>query len=306
MLIADPWDTQAIDAIPRAADVLIVGTGLTACDVMASLRARGQVGRLTAISRHGLLPRPRTTAPVEPDGDFATDPARSARALLRRARATIAAGAAAGRPWENVIDALRRQGREVWGALPAAERRRFLRHLRAFWDAHRFQSAPQIAELVAGELAGGRLEVLAGSLREVAAQEDALIARLRPRAAPDDTIERRVGAVVACVGPGHSSVVESNELLASLARGRMLHADPWRLGIDVDQAARCLDADGFAVDSLFVAGPLARGTDGELMGLPQVSTQPRAVAGRVANLLASLLPDAAWSEPALADPAFGD
>jgi uncharacterized NAD(P)/FAD-binding protein YdhS len=34
-----------------------------------------------------------------------------------------------------------------------------------------------------------------------------------------------------------------------------------------------------------VAGPLARGTFGELMGLPQVNTQPRAVAAELATVL---------------------
>ena len=288
-LVADPWDQAALDAVPRGVDVLIVGTGLTACDVIASLRARGQRGRLIAMSRRGLLPRPRTQQPVEPEGDFSTDPARSARALLRRARAGVAAAEGAGRPWENVIDALRRQGREVWGGLPPAERLRFLRHVRAFWDVHRFQAAPQIADLVAREIASGGLEVIAASLRGVTPDGSGLVARLRPRgAAADAVVERRVGAVAACVGPGHASVVATNAVLASLADAGLLRADPYGLGIEVDAEARCLDAQGRVTEGLFVAGPLARGTDGELMGLPQVSTQPRAVAGRVAAALAGM------------------
>ena len=39
--------------------------------------------------------------------------------------------------------------------------------------------------------------------------------------------------------------------------------------------------------NLFVAGPLARGYFGELMGLPQVSLQPERLAIQIADLLQS-------------------
>ena len=64
----------------------------------------------------------------------------------------------------------------------------------------------------------------------------------------------------------------------------MLQADPARLGILVDDESRVIKATGEAWPNLFVAGPLARGTHGELMGLPQVNLQPRAVAASVASL----------------------
>jgi uncharacterized NAD(P)/FAD-binding protein YdhS len=174
----------------------------------------------------------------------------------------------------------------VWGALPPAERLRFLRHGRAFWDVHRFQAAPQIADTVTREIAAGRLEVLAASLRRIVPEGDGWRIELHPRRAAEAvTVVRQVGGIVACVGPGHASVVDTNPLLRSLAEAELLQADAYRLGIAVDGQGRCLDFNGHSKENLFVAGPLARGTEGELMGLPQVSTQPREVAGRVASLL---------------------
>ena len=295
-LVADPWDTARLDAIAPDSEVLVVGTGLTACDVVASLRARGHRGRITLASRRGLLPRARTTLPVTTFGTFDAVPETTALALLRRVRRAVAEAAAQGRPWEDVIAALREQARVVWNALPMGQRRRLLRHLRPFWDVHRFQCAPQIDALLHRERAAGRVLVLAATPTASRLDPDANpIVTLRPRGTTTPA-ERRFGAVVSCVGPGHRSVVTSNPVLRALHDAGVLDADPLALGIAVDRQSRVLGADGVANSRVFVAGPLARGQHGELMGLPQVSTQPREVAASVAALLRQARPEALPSE----------
>jgi uncharacterized NAD(P)/FAD-binding protein YdhS len=285
-VIADPWNVGALAGIPKDARVLIVGTGLSACDVVATLLAQGHRGHITALSRHGMLPRPRTLLPVEAEGDFATQPETTALGLLRRIREAVARAQQAGRPWENIVDALRQQAAAAWGALDWAERRRLLRHLRAFWDVHRFQSAPQIDAAVAAARAAGTLTVRAASLISAATTTEGAHVTFRPRgAAGAETLV--VDTVINCTGPGHRSVVKTHPVLAGLAEAGALQADPAALGILVDDQARVVRADGSAWQNLFVAGPLARGTFGELMGLPQVNTQPRAVAACLARLAAA-------------------
>ena len=65
--------------------------------------------------------------------------------------------------------------------------------------------------------------------------------------------------------------------LASLARSGLLQADRVGLGLEVDAGSRAVGPDGVR-DDLLVAGPLARGRFGELMGLPQVSEHAAEVA----------------------------
>jgi uncharacterized NAD(P)/FAD-binding protein YdhS len=283
--LVSPWDLAALNGIASDARVLIVGTGLTACDVIATLSARGHAGPITAVSRHGLLPRPRTTLPVSPDGDFRTHPTDTPAGLLRRVRRAVAEAAASGRPWEGVVDALREQALVVWGALDWRQRRTLLRHARTYWDVHRYQCAPQIDALLTAAQASGALRVLAGHLLGQEETPDGLDVRLRPRHAADGAEERLTADVVInCTGPGHGSVVRTNPVLHGLAEAGALSADPAVLGIWVDGRSRVLRPDGAAWPNLFVAGPLARGTFGELMGLPQVNLQPRAVAAELAAL----------------------
>ena len=276
-VVRSPWGVKLAAQVDPEATVAIVGTGLTMADALASLRAGGHRGPVVATSRRGLLPRRRSLSVIEPHGAFADHPARTAAALVRRVRSTMR-----GVPWERAIEALRQQASPVWQALPLAERRRFLRHVRPFWDAHRYPCAPQADDLIRADLAAGRLRVLAGSL--LAAQADAWGLTLSVRRHGGSTEEVAAGLVVNCTGPAHADVVAHEPVLASLRDAGLLVADPLGLGVSVDALGGVLDSAGRPVAGLFVAGPLARGTFGELIGLPQVSDQPRAVAAEIARL----------------------
>ena len=52
-----PWRPGTLAGIPTDADVLIVGAGLTAIDIVLELRARGHHGNVFALSRRGLRPQ---------------------------------------------------------------------------------------------------------------------------------------------------------------------------------------------------------------------------------------------------------
>lgn len=272
-VVRSPWGVDLAAKVGPEATVAIVGTGLTMADAMSSLRAGGHRGPVVAISRRGLLPRRRSLSVIEPHGAFADDPARTAAALVRRVRATMR-----GIPWERAIEALRQQATPVWQALPLTERKRFLRHVRPFWDAHRYPCAPQAADV----LCAGGLRVVAGSLLAARAEAGALTLTVRRHGGATETIAATL--VVNCTGPAHADVVAATPVLASLSHAGLLQADPLGLGVAVDMRGRVLDRDAQPVAGLFVAGPLARGTFGELIGLPQVSNQPRAVADEISRM----------------------
>jgi uncharacterized NAD(P)/FAD-binding protein YdhS len=281
-LIENPWRAGALDAIPRDGAVLIVGTGLTMADIVASLAKAGHRGRVTAFSRRGLLPRGHALQATDLIGDFATDPSRTALDLLVRIRAEVAKAVGQGSAWQAVLDGVRRDGGKVWSALPLGEKRRLLRHLRPFWDVHRYRIAPQPERVLKNWQADGRLEVLAASLSEVEAGQEAVRVALRRRK-DGKRLEVSVAAVILATGPAHDRLIELTPALSSLAATGRLEPDPLRLGIAVDPQSRILDQGGHPDDRLWVAGPLARERFGELMGLPQVLTHAENVARSLAD-----------------------
>lgn len=283
-LIADPWKNGALARLRPDDRVLIMGTGLTMADIVASLDAAGHRGPVTAFSRRGLVPRGHALDATNLIGDFASAPSATALSLLRRIRRTVASATAAGHAWQAVLDAVRRDGRTVWQSLPIKERRRLLQHLRPFWDVHRYRIAPQPEAVLRRLRAEGRLDVLSASLTGIVPTSAGIEARLRSRRT-GATVTRTIDAVVLATGPSHDRLFDSSPTLASLAAAGRVQADPLGLGLAVDLQSRAIGKDGSGDPSLWVAGPLARGTFGELMGLPQVLTHAEDVAKSVAQEL---------------------
>lgn len=281
-LVANPWQPDALRGIAPDARVLIVGTGLTMADIVASLDNQGHRGPITAVSRRGLRSQTHAAREMEPFGDFAGDPARTTLALLRHVRRNIADAAQQGLSWHPVLDQMRLQGTEIWRALPVSERAKLIRHLRPFWDTYRFRIAPQVNDVIVRRIANGTLAILAASLRANAIAEDAIAVDLRARRSAQWQ-RRTFDAVVLATGPAHGTVFDGNPLLGQIRDAGLARPDSLGLGIDVDLEGRAVGADGQATGPLFVVCPLARGTFGELMGAPDIAKYARAVAATIAS-----------------------
>jgi uncharacterized NAD(P)/FAD-binding protein YdhS len=300
-VIANPWQAGALAAIAPEHDVLIVGTGLTMADVAATLDRTGHRGQVVALSRRGLLSRGHAFGAVAKRAWFATAiPPTTARGLCRAVRAQIDEARAQGEPWQAVLDDIRLNARRLWQALPEAEQRRVVRHLRPFWDVHRFRVAPQIEASIARLRDAGQLRCMAARLRGAEWDGRRIAVRVQPRGRPETMLA--VDAVVVTTGPGHGEALASNPALASLARAGLLQADRVGLGLEVDAGSRAVGPDGVR-DDLLVAGPLARGRFGELMGLPQVSEHAAEVAAAVVRVLQQAVPAPAAANDAASRPA---
>lgn len=280
--IPDPTRPDALAAICSTDRVLVVGSGLTAADVIASLDAAGHTGPITVFSRRGLRSRGHARDTLEPRGDFVSDPASTVSALVRKVRAEVRTAHAAGIGWQAVFDALRAQGGAIWRALPLVERQRFVRHVRPFWDVHRFRIAPQIKAVADRLERDGRLRFLAASLAEVeyAGPQHPITVSLKRRRS-GAIVEDSYDAIVLTTGPAHRSILAQQTYLKSLNDLGLLRLDDTGLGLACSDNARALDLGGAPVPGLYVAGPLARGTFGELMGLPQVNEHAVLVASEI-------------------------
>src|SRR5438270_6687293 len=165
-------------------------------DLVLSLDAAGHQGRILALSRRGLIPRAHAdfdAAPVErqalPSGLGAMF------RWLRRRSAEVG--------WRAAVDSLRPYSHDSWQGLTLDEQERFLRHARPWWDVHRHRIAPEVAAIVAGMIAGGQLEVVAGRILSARDVHEGVEIEYRRRGATQSRAEV-FEYIFNCTGPLHS------------------------------------------------------------------------------------------------------
>jgi uncharacterized NAD(P)/FAD-binding protein YdhS len=265
-LIANPWVSGSLAGVDPSSSVLIVGTGLTMVDVVATLARREHRGPILAVSPRGLLPREH--------GEFVDDldPFEHARPstaveLLQLLRSAVRRRGE--NDWQPIVDAFRRRLTRIWQALPPHERVRAVRRLLPFWEVHRFRIAPQGAAALARLRAQGRLAVQRARVIGLDEQSGSLVARLKLSGGP--IAERAFDTVILCSGAPRG--LRDNPLLDSLVRHGLAKLDDVQFGVEVDEISRLVDAHGAVQPDLFALGPVTRGTFGEMTGAPDILRQ---------------------------------
>lgn len=283
--IADPWAADAFRHVAPEDAVLLLGTGLTMVDVALTLKSIGHEGPKIAMSRRGLLPR-RHAAPVAvpPDPLPPLPPVLSAALRIVRRhvkRYHEAQGDAA--DWRAVIDALRPVTRGFWQALDTPTRRRFMRHLRPWWDVHRHRLAPVVADRLTAMLESGEITLKAGRLRAFALEgtgaRQQVAVQWRPRRGTADEA-LQVAHVVNCTGPGGDLSRNGPPIIRSLLAAGLARPDALGLGLDLDGDGRLIAADGCA-GRFYALGPASRGAFWEVTAIPDIRVQAQQVAAAI-------------------------
>lgn len=293
----DYWSSPSGFDIPPDASVVVVGTGLSMVDSVMSLLDKGHKGPIAAISRRGLVPRPHDNAARR--GALARSelpPEASVSRLCRWVRERVMQVERDGQgDWRSVVDSLRPYSQEIWRALPAVEKRRFLRHARPWWDVHRHRMAPEIHDRIEAAKASGQLAVFAARLAAIEESGDGARVRFVPRGTgAERTIE--ADYVIDCRGHSPDSQSTGNPLLRALFADGRLRPDPLRLAVDVTGDCATIDAQGKASRRVFAVGPATVGAFWEIVAVPDIRLQVEKLADR-------LVADEAVRMPGCAAPA---
>jgi uncharacterized NAD(P)/FAD-binding protein YdhS len=295
--IADPW---AHEPTVRAGErVLLIGTGLTMADVvLAGSASTRRAPTFHALSRRGLLPAVQTRFPPCAADEHRAALLRAASVsvlqLWRTVRRLSQELDARDGDWREVVALARTLAPRLWQHLGAPERRRFLRHVRPYWDLHRHRLPESSAAALQELRRTGHLHLHAGRLLRLERAGRRIRALWQPRscATPQRLL---VDRVINCTGPDYDLRRTADRLLRSLIAQGVAVADPLGLGLATDAHGALRSASGGVADRIFYLGPLLRATHWEATAVAELREHAQELA---AHLLPAQRPGRAPVAPA--------
>jgi uncharacterized NAD(P)/FAD-binding protein YdhS len=289
--IVDPWRPLALDVVGPHENVVILGSGLSAVDAVLTLTRTQRDASITMISRRGLLPQshaPAPLAPVDlkptieeilsrPEGVRAVELSRRLRKLTREL-------ASQGIDWRSVVDGLRPYTVQLWRSMSLQERRRFIRHLRPFWEIHRHRMAIGIAKQFRELHDSDQANAIAGRVVSAIGSETGVELMIEQRHAKNP-LALKTDWVINCTGPSPTNIAAANPAIGSLLVDGWLRADPLMLGLDVSENGQAIKRDGSIANDLYVVGTLRKAQDWESTAVPELRVQAADVATQLLKRL---------------------
>jgi uncharacterized NAD(P)/FAD-binding protein YdhS len=265
----DPWHSDVLPRLLASRSCLLVGSGLTMLDVVAALDHRGYTGTIHVVSRRGLKPlqHTRTSLHVNIGDILAADGLRAMVAAVRGTFRRYDDPAA----WRAIVDAMRPHNVNLWSALSMRDKRKFLRHVRPYWEIHRHRCAPFAHHVFSGRLANNALVMHRARVQSAhTLGQDEVAITLRRR---DGTTTIRVDHVVNCAGPDCDYRRLDSPLIRNLLDQGLARTDATGLGLAAAASGALVESNGAVSSSTFTLGPPMKGAMWETTAVPELRLQ---------------------------------
>lgn len=196
--------------------------------------------------------------------------------LLKAVRRHIAAAEAEGGNWRAVIDSLRHETPQIWMDLPVAEKRYFMQHLSRYWNVARHRMPSAAAAVLQNMIAGGKLEILRGRLKEIALASGGSFHVTFAEYGVLRTVSADV--LVNCIGAQSNFAKVDSELVQNILAAGTVRTDELAMGLDATPDGRLIGNDGRIHQNIRTLGPALKGILWETTAIPEIRSQARTLA----------------------------
>ncbi len=271
-LLREPYSASSYAGIQEAKEVFILGSSLTAVDVILECEGLGFTGSYSVVSRNGRFPLPHEDPASLPNASLPAgwENPSTALSLLRTIRnASRSCGSS-----QPVFDAMRPKIQQMWQNLPNSQRRAFLRHLRPFWEVHRHRIPAEHLAVIKGLQQAGRLTIQAARITQVSSNEAVIAPKRRLRDSNTGRTKHvRFDVGFICAGPEGDITRIDHPLAHSLLAQGLVRPGALKLGVEPESPSS---------DSNFmVLGPMQKEQLWETTAVRELRQQAAQLAQRI-------------------------
>lgn len=268
-LIENPWTGSALEVIHSQEDVILLGGGLTALDVINTLVERKHLGMIYVVSPRAALPPAqanweRKTQPTWPQN---LTPAK----MVRFMRNYLPSASTASPEWQGAWEELRANINTIWQQFSPYQKRSLFKRLGWLWNLYRFRASPQTIASYERLRAKNQIQFTLGRAKEIQfSQSQAKVLLANGAEVMGDRI-------INCTG------VASDPLLRRLIEDQLAILDPLGSGIAVDENWRVLHTSDKRWNTLWMIGPATMGSLGDVIAASAIAKQAEQLAAQISR-----------------------
>lgn len=272
-----PWSKDVLNNLSPNEDILLIGSGLTMIDLALAIKEQNHTGIIHVVSRKGFLPYPhKFTSPYPAFLKPETAPT-NIRVLFHQLRQEIATAAQKNYDFRAVIDSLRPITQTLWQNLPLSEKRRFLRHVRPYWEIYRHRVAPEVANTIDNMMRSEQIIIHSGRIKSYHESYHGVNIIINNKTNSNYTL-LLVNKVINCTGPECNYRKFNHPLIVNLLKANLIRPDALGLGLDVAANGAILQGNGIISQVLYTLGPPRKGCLWETTAVPEIRCQALALA----------------------------
>ena len=246
--------------------ICIIGTGLSAVDVLVGLNAKNFSGKIYAISRRGNFPKahflPQNIIPNQVPINFIDDSDTKTgirnislkfRKFLRDNKNT---------DLRHLIDSIRSKTKSLWHNLDEKNKRIFLKKILPYWNIFRHRVPNSSLEIINKMIENNRLEIVKSSVKSIEKSDGKFIIKTNEKTLNCDY-------VVNCLGFDFN--IKNYPLIQSMVKKNLLKQD--LILVQSNNA------------KVHLVGGLNIGRDFEITAVPDIRNDANSVAQKIINIL---------------------
>jgi uncharacterized NAD(P)/FAD-binding protein YdhS len=264
----NPWDDSLFESIQLNESLGILGSGLSMVDVIMTLKRKNFQGKIVSFSRSGKLPKVHS----KPDHMNPT-PFPKLKGNTNKDVHLI-------RNWirENegisdvhLMNVIRPFTSEIWKSWDGKNQRRFIRHVRPFWESFRHRIPSESMAIISEWIHLGKLTFLKARIQSSKLEHDSIeISTLEPYSKFGSY---RFDRLINCTGPDTKLKEVKSDLYTNLKKKGYITQSENGIGFVTGNLGQVKTREGKFLENLYCLGPLRKNELWESTALREIRDQ---------------------------------